>query len=31
MEKPEDDGKKVFVADHEKKKKKPLMSFPQDK
>ena len=27
----EDDGKKIFIANHEKKKEKPLMSGPQDK
>ena len=31
MEKAEDDRKKVFMADHEKKKTKPLMSGPEDK
>ena len=31
MEKTDDDDKKIFVGDHKMKKKKPLMSVPQDK
>ena len=31
MEKAEEDGKKIFVGDHDKRMKKPLMNVPRDK